>query len=424
MVLNLGFGHMVEIKVKNQALLIILAISTFCFGSTVLERKVISAGKIDCSNIRSLDIFLTKDGNVSVFIKEHNLFLYTNNTLITIDKEYGDGSKYFINAFAENDRIKFAYCPIVKEIWPGTKSIDIYDVLKQLDKPAESIKIPEEMQNKLPGEIIAIPQVPDKYYIAYTEEKFTPAQYFAHFLSGGHGFGSAKPYLAEIENGRISRYEKVKYGGKRIEDFFTKEIISDGKMIHYLGFRSEPGHQGAPLNTPVILYYAGYDLKKREVAQSYNVYEINCDPGSYDFGPLSMTGKDDKVFVVFSFHKYPFRGAPHNDFSQIKSDIYYFQYGNKSAGNAEKIAKGFIPLVKLDSVGNVYVFWMDYKGNLFYKTKEKDKWSAEKIILTDVDILLSIISMKYVSMEFDSKNNLHIVFPSNGNLTYAKVRLD
>lgn len=411
--------------IKKLILLIILAINILCFGNTVLERKVIiPKGGFDSYYVHPLNIFLLKDNAVSILVSDikHN-FLYTNNNLITIDRDY---KKYFINAFAENDRVKFVYCPILKEIWPGTKSIDIYDVLKGLDKPAKSIEIPEKMQDNLPGELFTAPQMPGKYYVFCTEETFRGILAFTRYLCGGHAVGFAKPYLAEVEKGRISKYKEIKYGGKKNEDFFAKEIIIDAKMLHCLGFRQKhsPGKNYPPRNSPVILYYAGCDLKKKKVTQNHNVHEINCDPGSYDFGPLSMAYKDDEVFIVFSFHKYPFRGAPQNDIKQITSDIYYFQYSDKTAGDTVQIAKGFMPLVKVDSIGNVYVFWSDYDGTFVCKTKKDDKWSDEKIILADVDVLPSIIYRKYVSVEFDSENNLHIVFPSNGNIVYAKIKLD
>jgi hypothetical protein len=282
------------------------------------------------------------------------------------------------------------------------------------------------VQDNSPKKLFAIPQIQDKYYILYAEETFRGISALTRYLGSGHACGYIKPYLAEAEKGRISSYKEIQYGGKRAEDFLVKEIISDAKMIHCLGFRQQHPFGSAlpPLQSPVVLYYAGYDLEKKKVTQNHNIYEINYDWGSYDFGPLSMACKNDKVYIAFSFHKYPYRGAPQNNIQQIASDVYYFQHGNKAVGNAVKIADGFGPLAKLDSTGNVHIFWVDYNGNLVCKTKENDKWSEDSIILTGVDMLSKITFSRCVLVEFDSENNLHIVYPSNGDMVYAKIKPD
>jgi|GEM_PF-2083366 len=406
-------------SLKKPVLLIVCAISTLGFGDTVLERKVISDGKVNCSDIRSLNIFLTKDGSASVLVQENNLFLYKQNNLRTIDTK----ERMLLNGFVEKDHVMLAFL-----VFHGNHTcpdIDVYDVQKGFDKPVESIEVNEKMKHGYPDKLIAIPQTPGKYYVFYTEEKFTPTRYLMLFLSGGHAYGNMKPYLAEVEKGRISRNKEIQYGGKRDESFHVKEIINDSKMIHCLGFRNKdtPGPY-IPRDSPYILYYAGYDLKEKKVTQNHNVYEINYDPGSYKFGPLSIACKDNEVFVAFSFYKYPYRGA-HFDIKQITSDVYYFQYSDKTASDTVQIAEGFMPLVKVDSIGRVYVFWIDYDGNLICKIKKDDKWSDKKIVLTGIDILSPrIVCNKYISAEFDSENDLHIVFPSKGKLVYGKVKLD
>ena len=113
--------------IKKLVLLsIVISLSILSFGDTVLKKKVIlPKGGFDPYYYRPLNIFLSKDNTASILVSDidHN-FLYTNNNLTTIDKDY---EKYFINAFVENDRVKYVYCPIIEEIWPRVKSIDIYD---------------------------------------------------------------------------------------------------------------------------------------------------------------------------------------------------------------------------------------------------------------------------------------------------------
>jgi hypothetical protein len=418
---------MMELTVKKLLLLIVLSFNTVCFGNTILERKVvIPKGKFDSFYVHPLNIFLSKDGRVSILIYDQkNLFLYTNNNLSITAK---DREKYFINAFMENDRVKFVYCPILEEIWPGTKSVDIYDVLKGLDKPETSIELTEDMQDELPGKLVTVPQMPGKYYIINSETKYTVAQFIRHVLSGGHGYGYNKPYLAEVDKGRISRYKKIKYGGKRVENFGIAKYIIDTDLMHCLGFRHEPGPSASTVN----MYYAGYNLQEKRVTQTANVYELIGGKGfdNKSFGPWSMTCKGDKVFVVLSLYKVPSpRELPLIDYikqNMVDSNIYYFQHDGQSTTDAVKIAEGFSPLVRLDSDGNVYVFRVDYKGRLIMKKKKKNEWSDDEIVLTKIDVLWSFVSERYkcINIEFDDENNLHIVFPSNDNIVYAKIKLD
>ena len=114
----------------------------------------------------------------------------------------------------------------------------------------------------------------------------------------------------------------------------------------------------------------------------------------------------------------------------FKSDIYYWQGGYGSFGDVEKIASGFLPLVRVDFLGNVHVVWLSSDGGLVHKVKRNGGWSGEKIILNNVDIYPDItygtspdITYRKISAEFDKDNNLNVIFPADGNLVRAKVKL-
>jgi hypothetical protein len=391
------------------------------YGSTVLEKKVIAEGKIDCSDIVSLDIFLTKECDAFVLV----------------DARIGDGYLFFpknmLHIFRKNDQIRLnAFVENNKLMLPFVKTperykysdIEIYDIQKGLNDPITSIEIPEKMQDECPAKLIAFPQTPGKYNVFYSMEKFSIEQSLVHMLSGGHGAGCRKPYLADIMENRVSKYKEIKYGGERIENFITKESLNDGNLIHFLGLRQEYRVQQSPsLHSPFILYYAGYDVEKKEVTQTANIYEIAWDPGSHDFGPLSMTCQSGSVFVSFPWKTYAYRGVSQNNIQKIRSDIYYFQYFNNIPSDTSQIGRGFLPQVRLDSHGTVYVFWVDYSGNLICKTREGNMWSKEQVILSGIDLLPQITFQKYIAVEFDNEDNLHLVYPSNGKLVYEKRTL-
>jgi hypothetical protein len=197
-------------------------------------------------------------------------------------------------------------------------------------------------------------------------------------------------------------------------------VASDAKMIHFLGYRGQQ-QIGASMEGLLILYYAGYDIDKEKVVQTHNIFERNVNLGN-NFSPMSIVSKNSDIFVVFPCVTYH-QGAHGDDLKQITSDIYYFQYSSKAAGETVQIAKGFIPLVKLDATGKVYVFWLDYEGNLVCKTKQDDTWSKDKIILAGIDISPGMTNTKYIAAEFDSEDNLHLVYPSKGSLIYEKRKL-
>jgi hypothetical protein len=55
--------------------------------------------------------------------------------------------------------------------------------------------------------------------------------------------------------------------------------------------------------------------------------------------------------------------------------------------------------------------------------RKDGRWSEAEIILSDVGICPYVVYGRKISAEFDKDNNLHIIYPSNDNLIYAKVKL-
>jgi len=177
------------------------------------------------------------------------------------------------------------------------------------------------------------------------------------------------------------------------------------------------------INSEIILCHVCFNLETMKVNQCHDIFKMTYDPGSYDIGTQSISCKNQNVFVVFTREEYAFRGAPRGNIQEIKSDIYYFQYFNDRTSDAVKIGKGFLPQVRFDSNGEVYVFYIDYSGNLVVKKKENDCWSDNQIILSQIDLLPEITFMKCLDVKFDNENNLHIVYPSKGSLIYEKRKL-
>lgn len=417
---------MVEL-IKKTVLTVILSTGAISFGGIVLEKKAISKGDIECRYILSLDIILTKDCNAFVLADGQGLddyfFSIQNNSKVVM-KDYG----WLHGCFLSNDHPRLVF-------WKDGNII-IYDAHEGLNA-ADSIQVFSTKGFGVHGLIKT--EETDKLYMLcsrgiWYDQLWKKAKIIS---SGGHAGGDIyhNYYLGVIKKDKIVRYGNIKFDNKRNQGYYVKATANDEHRIAFLGFkRSGDAATGfPPINSKITLNYSGYDLKKKKVTQSHDIYQIKYGPGSHNFGSLSIANKNNEVSVVFSLYKRPSRGASQNDIQQVKSDIYYFQQSDKSTSDTVKITKGFLPLVKVNSIGEVYVFWVDYDGNLVYKRKQGDRWSKEEVVLKNVDIHPAIASRIYghvdplrghISMEFDQQDNLHVVFRSKGNLVYAKVKLD
>jgi hypothetical protein len=415
--------------IKWLIIIVMMIANAFCFGGTVLYRKVVlTSGRLDEHRLQS-NLFLTQDGNASVLLNDsQKLFLYNQSTLKTINKDKGKNK--FIGAFLENNHVMLTFVVYAEDYtdYYRYSSINIYDVQKGFEKPVKSIRIPLKSQDKLPAKMITVPCSPHKYYVFDVQETFWGVGgALSRCLSGGHAIGYLKPYLAKIEQNKMSTYEEVEYDGERYEDFEIDQIVHGTQRIHCLGFR-HPKYisQGIlPPDSSIVLYYLDYNVEEGTNKQNRSIYEAKYDPGRHRFGTMSLNVVNDTAFAAFAFNKYPYGSWPHNDISQISSDIYFFE-SDKTA-KAAKISEGFLPTVKFDSNGNVHVLGVDSEGQLFIINKKQDNdWSDNIIILKDVRLVSSFMYQeKYFDAEFDKDDNLHIVYPSNdGNITYVKMKLD
>ncbi len=399
----------------------------------ILERKVLSSKMFNCSDLRSINLFVDDDKNTFVVIavrgenRYGNYFLYMNNDWEVID-EHGKR----LNGFIKDGQLYLAF--------ENDEDVDIYNIETDI-KLVSRIKIRRIRIKGIRSNIISyqsrvipVSDGDSSYYYLGRYVKFpaNPVDLVQHFLSGGHGITYRKPVLAEIRDNKMLEPQKLRYGGKIDETFTIKEAIKGKDSIHLLGFRGPVEARSAPgfaWNKPVILHYADYDLKKKKTTRKHSIYENtpkfdkNTDT-DFDYGSVSIDNLNDDIFVVFSWVTITNYGSRDDNIKDIKPDVYYWQYSDNCSGDIEKIGNGFMPLVKVDSLGNVHVFWIDHDGNLVCKTKKDDKWSKDNFILTGIDILPGIISTRYVCAEFDKDNNLHVVFPSSGSLVYAKVKLD
>ena len=385
----------------------------------MLERKIISKDTIQCDDISTLEVFPKKNHDAVILINTYggeNCFVYLTDNLKKIDKK----NKYLLNGFMADDKLKLAF-----KNFRDDRFIVISDSVLIYDVEDDSKDFIESDKNIAPLYIFDNPQINNSYFLLSSVKQYGFLRTLANIASGGHACGFVKPYLCKISDGRITNQKKIKYEGKSKETFLIKEAIGDSKMIHCLGLRQESHIQDGlpPHNTPIFLCYIGVDLSKMKTIQQQNIYQMKEDPFLQDIGIMSICNRDNKVYVTFSVHKFPYRGAPHNEIQKITSDIYFLQFNNNPENKPLQIAEGFMPLVKCDSEGRPCVFWINHNGNLLFKRKDKNKWTADKILINKIDMYPAITFRRYFAAEFDAQDVLHLVYPSNGSLIYEKIRI-
>ncbi|MDH4240746.1 MAG: hypothetical protein OEW48_14395, partial [Phycisphaerae bacterium] len=247
-----------------------------------------------------------------------------------------------------------------------------------------------------------------------------------------HGIYYLKPFLIEMRDDKLDKPRELRYGGKIDESYSIKQVVQQDKdLVHFLGFRMQEERAWGPEKRefePEILHHAAYDLKKKKVVKTHaickNTPKIEIDKNSEtSYGPLSIDALGNDVYAVFSWiqHRLQPRPIPVND---IKSTIFYWQHNADVSGGVEEIADGYVPLVKVDSSGNVHIFWINKNASLVHKVKKKGVWGKDRILVDRVDLMSSVTYSNYIAAEFDRENNLHLVYPSGGTLVHSVLKVN
>jgi hypothetical protein len=399
----------------------------------VLERKELSIPVRGSTEINSAELFIDKDNNIFVQIND---FLRVNNKWIKTD-EYGR----CLNGFLKDGQLYMAF--------EKDGNIDVYKVKKDFEL-ASRIKIVKKPNILWSGSkferIFPVHGEDNSYFLQGRCGKLptNPFEFLFIFTSGGHGIFYTKPVLAEVRDGKMLRYLKFRYGGKLDESFIVKEATEGKDSIGFLGLRKleEPKMGLRHLPQPVILHYAEYNVKKRKVVRTQDIYENiphvdSNDKPKHLYWHVSADNFNDELFAVFSWHGLRFSKnadrIPDAKMEKADSPIYYSQSNGKGFSGPEIIGNGILPLVRTDSLGNVHVLWTNSEGAIVHKVKKGDKWSDEQPISDDViDVEEVWESMRWedklrlqnMCAQFDRNNNLNIIYSSENKLIYAKVRLD
>jgi hypothetical protein len=411
-------------------LVILLSMNNLYGKPEIIDWKVLSGDKFNVSGITSVDVFIDKDKKVFMEVYGREDFLWLNNNLVNTD-QYGG----CLNGFVKDGRVNLAFLN-------DEQNIDVYSVGKDITL---------EKRITLPKSRIFIYQIivvsgENNVYSSYIlslvdEVSSNPIENMKFWLSGGHGIVYDKPVLAEIQDQTLLEYQKVPYGGKINESYRIREVLTGKDTIHFLGLRTQKQLGGSEPSTPEVLHYAEYNVKKRKLVRAQDIYEKTPyfdenDKLRHVYWHVSADNFNDDLFIAFSWHGFRYskgvNGVPIVNMDNISSPIYYSQSDGKAFGSTEIIGQGVFPLVKTDSVGNVHVLWTDSNGSLVHKAKKDGKWGDEQIVLDGVvdsdyvwkQMYQGTSRFKKISAEFDTDNNLNVVFTSKGKLTYAKIKFD
>jgi len=301
-------------------------------------------------------------------------------------------------------------------------------LVKMLDIEGDLIKDSVPWVGK---SLFPVPDQNDSYYLLAARSVFptNPGEFIFDFASGGHGIYYVKPILAEVRDGKVGKPQKLKYGGKRDETFYIKEVVQSKDLVHFLGLRQQEKRAWGPREinfTPVILHHASYNLKKKKVTQTNPIYtdtpRSDKDTHTeYAYMDISMDALDDNVFVAFSWVKRNYQTIPPYGVKYAESNIFYWDCVQDKVTKAEKIADGFNPVVRADSLGNVHLLYVNSKANLMHKVKRKGAWQQANVLVNRVDTKPYTDS---IAAGFDKNNNLHVVYPSGDNLIHAVLKVN
>ncbi|MCE5341362.1 MAG: hypothetical protein LLF92_09605 [Planctomycetaceae bacterium] len=440
--------------------------------------------KIIAEKVNDWDMHWTKmvfDNSDNVLITMKGLFYIGDN--LTNTRNLSEYCCDILGGYVKDSRFYVAINDIHKT--------NVYKIQNKIE--LESCIEPKISEYHDYDGVILVPE--ENYYYLfghYTKVTFNPLESLERIAANGRVTSFKKPFLAKIENSKITRTIKLNYDSETEESYVIREAIAGKGSIHFFGFRNidipwmKDGHfpstqvvdsgtngyaykthqfdggdyyQGRPIKQSIILHYSDYNLQKGKNTRNYTIYEnipgYDSTADTYsDYGVLSADSQDKNVYSVFTWVKWQrhhagstmvkYEGLKHKDgfnLSDVNSSIYFWQCDEKSYGKAEKIADGFCPLVRADQFGRVHIFYVDRNGNVIQKVRTNGKWSNEKIILNGVNakpIIYTkysysvedserpeaILYTKFIAAEFDSENNLHIVYPTAEGIVYTKMKLE
>lgn len=423
--------------------MMLLSVNSIQAKPEIIDWKVFSGDKFNASDMALAYLFI--DSNDKMFvgvIGREGDFLWLNNKWVNTD-QYGK----FLNEFFKDGRLFVAFQPyVVHLVQLDEKNIDIYAVDKDKDIMLEKrITSPDPRGFYGIYQIVAVSGEKDVSYsyilgLVY-ERSSNPIEYMKSWRPDGPGRFYAKPVLAEIQGQVLLKSQKIPYGGKINESYRIREVLTGKDTIHFLGFTQEQVGESEP-SIPKVLHYAEYNVKKKKLVLSQDIYEKtpyfdSNDKRRHSYWHISADNFNDNIFIVFSWHGTRDltdieRNKVKINVENINTPIYYSQRNGKDFSNVEVIGNGILPLVKADSLGNVHVIWSNSDGDLVHKAIKDGKWGDEQMVLDGVIDVGEVWEgmrqgewwLQNMCAEFDKDNNLNIVFTSKGKLVYAKIRFN
>jgi hypothetical protein len=388
-------------------------------GGIVLNSTQFPTATFVGSEIRSVKMFIDADQNTFVIVKAGDeVFLYMNDNPMDL-KQYGD----IWDIFLKDGHFHFY-------VWKDG-NICIYKLTTGSDiKLVTRINTQGSFQVTGIDDIIAISEPENTFYLLSTRSSrpVHPGEFIRDVISAGHGIHYAKPFLIEVRDGKLSKPRRLSYGGKIDESYYIRQVVTRDNLVHFLGFGRQEVHDIAEEKPIVTLQHVAYDLKKNKAVQFHaictNAPKLKMDRDNLFYAPLSMDVFGNDAFVVFSWlqENQPRLTIP--KLKDVNTPIFYWQYSNGVTGEVEKIADGFNPLVRVDSSGNVHIFWVDKNASFIHKAKLNGKWGESTVLVNNLDVDFGIITGGRVSAAFDKDKNLHVVYPSGGNLVHSVIRVN
>ncbi|HTY86318.1 MAG TPA: hypothetical protein VMB80_02540 [Candidatus Acidoferrum sp.] len=409
-----------------------------CFSSagTVIRSTTIRPAQFNLTDISAVELVFTEEHDALLPVLKVHTFsstaapgkdlLYINGTWTDL-KEHG----FLLNTFERGGQLYAVFQGqasdeiTIQKVQPSGGLVSTGNIEGELIK----LSPPGCLNNLLP-----VQERNSSYYLLTGRWEFpiNPGEFLFDLASGGHGVYYVKPFMTEVQDGKPGKPQKLSYGGTRDETFYVKRVCQSGDWVHFLGFRQAERRAWGPREieaTPVILHHVAYDLKNRKVIQTSPIYTNSPRSEAdgniwyrYDYGDFSMDAEGKDVFVAFVWAK--FSHPANQSFTEekhIESNILYWDCRQNQAGQVEKITGGFLPVVRADSLGDVHLFYVNTNANLMHKAKRNGVWQKEDVLVNRVEAKPYFGT---IAAAFDKNDNLHVVYPLNGNLVYAVAKVD
>ena len=304
------------------------------------------------------------------------------------------------------------------------QKVFIYGLTKDTrlnSKPAHIIEMDEKKkvfkqeESRIITKVLPLQGDPNKFFLAgyYVEHSSNPLDFIRRVTSGGHWGFVTKPFLARVDQDRITEYYttsnrlEINENSGEIGTFLAK-----GAKIHQVGIK----HREYSDDSPVV-QYSHFDVFKSHWTEPVELFK-GCNRSeevSDTFSTPCLAYYNGDIYCVWSWTVID-TATNERTARPKESGIYFCNRTDGRWNNATKIAdSGFLPRVIVNKTGTVFVFWIEENTGVVYKRWLDNKWSkiylaAKASTIRGKELGVPGSASPPFDVVVDRSNNFHIVY--------------